>query len=381
MNPNLDSVYPAFFQTGIGALKKEGSSTGDFLALFSALEQFRRGLNLIDNPADILHLTQAYINGLDLFKSTAFYLVNPEDFSFELAACSPDAEQASLSDLIAREIRSGKFAWALRQTGPAFFNARNESTVLRGVFHSMTVASHAVGMFCGLLINERVPRQEITLSLLTILLGAATDAIAAVRATTELRHKILVADRDLHRMFDENKVLARFPSENPSPMLRIAIEGRILYSNAAGSALLNQMGFQVNDFIQGVWREALDAAGRKDGHYEFETAFGQETFNFAVVMVPEAGYANFYGSNITARKRMQAEREKLIAELQEALVNIKTLSGLLPICAWCKKIRDDGGYWKQLEHYVETHSKAVFSHGVCPDCMKRMTADHLEFGS
>jgi hypothetical protein len=375
MNPNLDSIYPAFFQAGIGALKKEGSSTGDFLALFSALEEFRRGLNTLDNPGDILRLTQAYIEGLGLFKSSAFYLLNPEDYAFELAACSPESERVSMEDLVGREIRSGKFAWALRQTGPAFFHTRLETVASRGVFHSMTVASHAVGMFCGLLRNERVPRQEITFSLLTILLGAATDAIAAVRTTAELRHKILLADRDLHRMFNENKVLARFPSENPSPMLRIALDGRILYSNAAGSALLDKLGFRVNDILQGPWREALDAAGHKAGRCEFEAEFDHEIFNFAIVTVPEAQYANFYGSNITARKRMETEREKLIGELQEALGNIKTLHGLLPICAWCKKIRDDSGYWKQLESYVESHSQAVFSHGVCPDCLKKISAE------
>jgi len=376
MSPNFDSIYPAFFQAGIGALKKEGASTGDFLALFSALEEFRRGLNTLNDPGDILRLTQTYIEGLGLFKSSAVYLINPENYGFELAACSPESERAPLEDLVAREIRSGKFALALRQTGPAFFNTRMKTGGCRGVFHSMTVTSHAVGMFCGLLGNERVPRQEITFSLLTILLCAATDAIAAVRTTTELRRQILLADRDLHRMFDENKVLARFPSENPSPMLRIALDGRILYSNAAGSALLDKLGFRVNDILLGAWREALNTAAQKTGHSEFEAEFDREIFTFAIVVVPEAGYANFYGSNITARKRMEAEREKLISELQEALGNIKTLNGLLPICAWCKKIRDDGGYWKQLESYVESHSQAVFSHGVCPDCLKKMTADH-----
>lgn len=53
---------------------------------------------------------------------------------------------------------------------------------------------------------------------------------------------------------------------------------------------------------------------------------------------------------------------------------IKTLSGLLPICAWCKKIRDDGGYWKQLESYITTRTGAVFSHGVCPECQRKLEA-------
>lgn len=59
-------------------------------------------------------------------------------------------------------------------------------------------------------------------------------------------------------------------------------------------------------------------------------------------------------------------------KLQESLVNIKTLQGLLPICADCKKIRDDDGYWQQLEIYIGKHSAATFSHSICPDCMQKL---------
>ena len=74
--------------------------------------------------------------------------------------------------------------------------------------------------------------------------------------------------------------------------------------------------------------------------------------------------------DITERKRAGEEREKLIGELTEALNNIKTLRGLIPICASCKKIRDDQGYWQQVEVYVRDRSEAEFSHGLCPDCVK-----------
>jgi PAS domain S-box-containing protein len=82
--------------------------------------------------------------------------------------------------------------------------------------------------------------------------------------------------------------------------------------------------------------------------------------------------------DITERKRAEQEREQLIEALQEALANIKTLRGLLPICASCKKIRDDSGYWSQIEAYVQAHSDAVFSHGICPDCAKRLYGDIFE---
>lgn len=81
--------------------------------------------------------------------------------------------------------------------------------------------------------------------------------------------------------------------------------------------------------------------------------------------------------DITARKQAETEREKLIAELQVALNKVKTLSGLLPICANCKKIRDDKGYWHQVEAYLQEHSDVDFSHGICPDCARLLYPDLL----
>jgi hypothetical protein len=75
---------------------------------------------------------------------------------------------------------------------------------------------------------------------------------------------------------------------------------------------------------------------------------------------------------IQERKRSEEEREKLIIELQEALANVKKLSGLIPICSSCKKIRDDKGYWNQLEKYLLEHSDATLSHGLCPECAKNL---------
>ncbi len=75
--------------------------------------------------------------------------------------------------------------------------------------------------------------------------------------------------------------------------------------------------------------------------------------------------------DITERKRLETERERLIQELQAALENVKTLSGLLPICSHCKKIRDDKGYWNRIESYISAHSSARFTHGMCPDCTRK----------
>lgn len=75
---------------------------------------------------------------------------------------------------------------------------------------------------------------------------------------------------------------------------------------------------------------------------------------------------------IAERRRAEQEKEKLVVELQEALGQVKKLSGMLPICASCKKIRDDKGYWQQIEEYIRDHSEAEFSHGLCPDCARKL---------
>lgn len=76
-------------------------------------------------------------------------------------------------------------------------------------------------------------------------------------------------------------------------------------------------------------------------------------------------------TEILERRKIDEERVKLIEDLQNALDNIKTLKGLIPICSSCKNIRDDQGYWNELEVYISKHSDIEFSHSLCPDCMKK----------
>jgi hypothetical protein len=76
--------------------------------------------------------------------------------------------------------------------------------------------------------------------------------------------------------------------------------------------------------------------------------------------------------DITERKRALREKEMLINELREALSKVKTLGGLLPTCAGCRKIRDEDGEWHDMESYISAHSEAGFSHGLCPACAERL---------
>jgi sigma-B regulation protein RsbU (phosphoserine phosphatase) len=76
--------------------------------------------------------------------------------------------------------------------------------------------------------------------------------------------------------------------------------------------------------------------------------------------------------------RLQAELAARVKELELALTNVKLLQGLLPICCYCKKIRDDKNYWQQVDTYVADHSEAQFTHGICPDCRDKIVKPELE---
>lgn len=121
------------------------------------------------------------------------------------------------------------------------------------------------------------------------------------------------------------------------------------------------------DLVKGTGRPAVvehihsDSQGR-DRYFEVH-AFPVCDESGRVIQVIE------YSIDITDRKLAETEREKLISELRDALEQIKTLRGIVPICSFCKQIRDDKGYWNQVDQYVSEHSHAQFSHSICPKCL------------
>ena len=127
----------------------------------------------------------------------------------------------------------------------------------------------------------------------------------------------------------------------------------------------------------------LDAirAGEKDEHvWEFRIRRKDGTTRWlrsrGRVMRRDAGgnpvHVSGATTDITDRKQVEAERERLVQELRVALEQVKTLSGIVPICSGCKKIRDDKGYWEAVEAYVSRYTDARFSHSICPDCLERL---------
>lgn len=113
--------------------------------------------------------------------------------------------------------------------------------------------------------------------------------------------------------------------------------------------------------------DARDAA-EQAGYYRAERTLIAGSALAAVLLV----LANvMVGREMARRHRAELEREKLIGELRQTLAQVKTLSGLIPICAWCKSVRNDQGYWQTVEQYVHSHSDASFSHSICPSCREK----------
>lgn len=153
-----------------------------------------------------------------------------------------------------------------------------------------------------------------------------------------------VKGKDLHRLIAPDKYRKEFEKRYP------------LFKESGNGAAVNT---------------TLElTALRKDGR-EFEIELSLSSYQ-------EHGKWHAVGivRDISDRKQIEKEKEALIARLKKALDEIKTLKGIVPICASCKKIRDDKGFWNQLEVYIQEHSQAEFSHGICPDCAKKLYPRH-----
>ena len=124
----------------------------------------------------------------------------------------------------------------------------------------------------------------------------------------------------------------------------------------------------------------LAARGRVDGlEFTFRKKSGElltGLFSAVVIAVGDEPCVLSSIADITARKQAEEERERLVAEREKVLAEIKVLGGLLPICMSCKKIRDDKGYWNQIETYIRSHSQAEFSHSLCPECAHKLYPEY-----
>lgn len=187
------------------------------------------------------------------------------------------------------------------------------------------------------------------------------------------------AEEALRRSEETNRALL---NAIPDIMLQVDAGGNIVdsrFSAAAAAPFTGEPnGRNVSECLPpqaaAAFIEHLHAAlaGHKVEHYEFEVQ-QDDTVHYFENRLVTCGEGKVLSilRDVTARVKGAREREALIAELQEAASRIKTLRGLIPICSSCKKIRDDGGYWNQLEQYIQKHSEAEFSHSYCPQCIQK----------
>jgi PAS domain S-box-containing protein len=170
----------------------------------------------------------------------------------------------------------------------------------------------------------------------------------------------------------------------PVGVYRTTLDGRIIEGNQALLAILglrsesqlrnlNVKQFYVNEQDRNQHLEQLSLDLTYFSEFQFRTHDNRIIWvrDYPRVILDEEGLVKYYDGiiiDITQMKTIEIERENLIRDLKQAIENIQTLSGLLPICASCKKIRDDKGYWEAVEEYLLKHAKIRFSHGICPDC-------------
>jgi PAS domain S-box-containing protein len=170
---------------------------------------------------------------------------------------------------------------------------------------------------------------------------------------------------------------AAFARFNPNPVLELSAAGEINYFNGATEKMALTLGLEgprqmLPPTTAAIVGECL-ASGKPI--LRVETQIGGRVISWSFFPVQLNQRVHCYAGDITVRKQMEAERDQLIQDLQSSLANVKSLSGLLPICAGCKQIRDDKGYWSQVESYIQNHSEAKFTHGLCPDCIKKYYPD------
>lgn len=161
------------------------------------------------------------------------------------------------------------------------------------------------------------------------------------------------------------------------------LNGRFVRINKSFEGLT---GYTIMDLVgKPIWDKLLVP----DDSKEFKEVFnriiaGDYPLEYQGKMVTGYGNQRTVVWSMTALTGLGKKIEYIVAsgiditELQDALSEVKTLSGLIPICANCKKIRDDRGYWNRLEDYIKKHSEANFSHGICPDCLKELYPDYVD---
>jgi len=170
----------------------------------------------------------------------------------------------------------------------------------------------------------------------------------------------------------------------------VSLDGHLLKVNQRmcdifGYSVVELEGMTVNDIALPEDREISPEFIRKSIHGEItsdvfekryfhkngQIIYGQVSTSLIRNNEGDPTYYISHVQDVTKRKQVEEEREHLIGKIKKALSEIKMLRGILPLCSFCKKIRDDKGYWEQVDVYISKYSEADISHSICPECMKK----------
>jgi len=157
----------------------------------------------------------------------------------------------------------------------------------------------------------------------------------------------------------------------------------------SNDAYLEWFGLKPGEMVGITMKELLGPLYEKNLPYILGALRGEKQVFERRIPLPQGGYrdtiatytpdiieGNVLGfsvfvADVTPLRESEATLDRVLGEKEEILAQVRELTGLLPICAWCRKVKDDDGYWLQFEEYVKSHSKAEFTHGICPDCRGR----------
>lgn len=165
---------------------------------------------------------------------------------------------------------------------------------------------------------------------------------------------------------NDNKVIGVYARQGAKPALAMDDEEG---KQDTADAAINDLEKFTDDEKQLLNKE--DATEQKDYH-RAEHVLIIASLLAAILLVIANVVA---GREIKRRQQSEAKQRGLIVELQDSLAEVKTLSGLIPICGWCKNVRNDKGYWSTVEQYVRSRTDATFSHGICPECREKFKAE------
>jgi len=268
---------------------------------------------------------------------------------------------------------------------PPALPAEPSGPTAKWAFLGVFLALAAVIFLLGLLYLGRTDTWLLRASTISIIsvMGLVVGVLWRQREAHFLREELFLRKQAEDRI----RKLTRAIDQSPVSIVITDAQGNIEYVNPKFCALTgysfeeirgqNPRVLKSGQMSTQAYRELWTAilAGREwHGEFHNKKKSGEFYWEFASISAvkDDAGRITHFVAvkeDIGERKKAEAERELLIKSLEEALANVKTLSGLLPICAGCKQIRDDKGFWSQVETYVTAHSDATFTHGLCPDCV------------